>query len=72
MYRKLLVSLFLSNEGVMSFVFDSTTQKYVGVNYATAREAVEAIALEAKASSSELTEIFCPLQPYEMEILSSS
>ena len=31
----------------------STTQKYIGVNYATAREAVEAIALAAKASSSE-------------------
>ena len=31
----------------------STTQKYIGVNYATARETVEAIALEAKASSSE-------------------
>ena len=31
----------------------STTQKYIGVNYATAREAVEAMALEAKASSSE-------------------
>ena len=30
----------------------STTQKYIGVNYATARETVEAIALEAKASSS--------------------
>ncbi|RKU10891.1 recombinase XerD [Candidatus Poribacteria bacterium] len=30
-----------------------TTQKYIGVNYATARETVEAIALEAKASSSE-------------------
>ena len=31
----------------------STTQKYIGVNYATARETVEAIALAAKASSSE-------------------
>ena len=31
----------------------STTQKYIGVNYATARETVEAIALEAKTSSSE-------------------
>ena len=31
----------------------STTQKYIGVNYATARETVEAMALEAKASSSE-------------------
>ena len=32
----------------------STTQKYIGVNYATARETVEAIALEAaEASSSE-------------------
>ena len=30
-----------------------TTQKYIGVNYATARETVEAIALEAKTSSSE-------------------
>ena len=30
----------------------STTQKYIGVNYATARETVEAIALEAEASSS--------------------
>ena len=30
----------------------STTQKYIGVNYATARETVEAIALETKASSS--------------------
>ena len=29
----------------------STTQKYIGVNYATAREAVEAMALESKASS---------------------
>ena len=39
----------------------STTQKYIGVNYATAREAVEAIALEAKASSSEpdRTDCFC-------------
>ena len=27
----------------------STTQKYIGVNYATARETVEAIALEAEA-----------------------
>ena len=41
----------------------STTQKYIGVNYATARETVEAIALEAKASSSERD---------RMEILSSS
>ena len=40
----------------------STTQKYIGVNYATARETVEAIALEAKASSSERD---------RMEILSS-
>ena len=31
----------------------STTQKYIGVNYATARETVEAMALEVKASSSE-------------------
>ena len=31
----------------------STTQKYIGVNYATAREAVEAMALDAKAASSE-------------------
>ena len=31
----------------------STTQKYIDVNYVTARETVEAIALEAKASSSE-------------------
>ena len=31
----------------------STTQKYIGVNYATARETVEAIALEAKAPPSE-------------------
>ena len=31
----------------------STTQKYIGVNYATARETVEAIALEAKTVSSE-------------------
>ena len=31
----------------------STTQKYIGVNYATTRETVEAIALAAKASSSE-------------------
>ena len=31
----------------------STTQKYIGVNYATARETVEAIALAAEASSSE-------------------
>ena len=31
----------------------STTQKHIGVNYVTARETVEAIALEAKASSSE-------------------
>ena len=31
----------------------ATTQKYIGVSYATAREAVEAIALQAKASSSE-------------------
>ena len=30
----------------------STTQKYIGVNYATARETVEAIALVAKTSSS--------------------
>ena len=32
----------------------STTQKYIGVNYATAREAVEAMSLAAKASVSEL------------------
>ena len=31
----------------------STTQKYIGVNYATARETVEAIALDAKNTSSE-------------------
>ena len=31
----------------------STTQKYIGVNYATARETVEAIALEAKNKTSE-------------------
>ena len=31
----------------------STTQKYIGVNYATAREAVEAMALDAKTASSE-------------------
>ena len=31
----------------------STTQKYIGVNYATAREAVEAMALDAKTTSSE-------------------
>ena len=31
----------------------STTQKYIGVNYTTAREAVEAIALDAKTASSE-------------------
>ena len=31
----------------------STTQKYIGVNYATAREAVEAMALNAKTASSE-------------------
>ena len=31
----------------------STTQNYIGVNYATVRETVEAIALEAKTSSSE-------------------
>ena len=31
----------------------STTQKYIGVNYATARGTVEAIALEAKVPSSE-------------------
>lgn len=31
----------------------STTQKCIGVNYATAREAVEAIALEAKNKTSE-------------------
>ena len=30
----------------------STTQKYIGVNYATARETVEAIALDAKNASS--------------------
>ena len=30
----------------------STTQKYIGVNYATARETVEAIALVAQTSSS--------------------
>ena len=41
----------------------STTQKYIGVNYATARETVEAIALEAKASSSE---------PYRTDRLSYS
>ena len=41
----------------------STTQKYIGVNYATARETVEAIALEAKASSSE---------PYRTDLLSRS
>ena len=41
----------------------STTQKYIGVNYATARETVEAIALEAKASSSE---------PYRTDLLSGS
>ena len=31
----------------------STTQKYIGVNYATAREAVEVMALDAKTASSE-------------------
>lgn len=31
----------------------STTQKYIGVNYATARETVEAIALQAKNKTSE-------------------
>ena len=31
----------------------STTQKYIGVNYATAREAVEAMALDTKTASSE-------------------
>ena len=42
----------------------STTQKYIGVNYATARETVEAIALEAaEASSSE---------PYRTDLLSRS
>ena len=41
----------------------STTQKYIGVNYATARETVEAIALEAEASSSE---------PYRTSFLGSS
>ena len=30
----------------------SATQKYIGMNYATAREMVEAIALAAKVSSS--------------------
>lgn len=41
----------------------STTQKYIGVNYATARETVEAIALQAKGSSSE---------PYRMSFLGGS
>ena len=36
----------------------STTQKYIGVNYATARETVEAIALEA--------------EPYRTDLLSGS
>ncbi len=31
----------------------STTQKYIGVNYVTARETVEAIALDAKTAASE-------------------
>ena len=31
----------------------STTQAYIGVNYATAREAVEAMALDAKTASSD-------------------
>jgi len=31
----------------------ATTQKYIGVNYATAREAVEAMALDAKNQTSE-------------------
>ncbi len=31
----------------------STTQKYIGVNYATARETVEAMALDSKNASSE-------------------
>ena len=41
----------------------STTQKYIGVNYATAREAVEAIALQAKNKTSE---------PYRTHLLSRS
>ena len=41
----------------------ATTQKYIGVNYATAREAVEAIALDAKTESSE---------PYRTNLLSRS
>ena len=41
----------------------STTQKYIGVNYATAREAVEAMALDAKTTSSK---------PYRTTLLSRS
>ena len=40
-----------------------TTQKYIGVNYATARETVEAIVLDAKNASSE---------PYRTDLLSRS
>ena len=56
----------------------STTQKYIGVNYATARETVEAIALEAKASSSaeahphDDSDRATSDEPYRTDLLSRS
>ena len=56
----------------------STTQKYIGVNYATARETVEAIALEANASSSaeahhhDDSDRATSDEPYRTDLLSRS